>query len=86
MYTLRTITQTGKQTNRLLGEVYTYVGEREASADFDLISKEAFNDLERENIFAYVLTSSGEAFPLYKGNKYYVVSPNGQTFSNLSNY
>ena len=86
MYTLRTITQTGKQTNRLLGEVYDYVGEREASADFDFISKEAFNDLERENIFAYVLTSSGEALPLYKGNKYYVVSPNGQTFSNLSNY
>ena len=55
MYTIRTITQTGKQTNRLLGEVYTY-------------------------------GRGFTALPLYKGNKYYVVSPNGQTFSNLSNY
>lgn len=98
MFTLRTITPDGLQSNQFLGKRYIYVDRDIQYEEFCRNYKVVFGikhvaDLDKtsdnfsKNCYGIVVTNDGsELTPLYKGNQNYIMSPNGQTFANLTQH
>lgn len=94
MYTLRTMTAENKQTNLAIGNVYSIIC-RDSNYDefadtFLLIfGLKHVADMDEGSV---EITKSchgfvqikGDCIPLYKKNKYYIMTESGKTFSNLS--
>jgi hypothetical protein len=94
MYTLRTVTESNKQINQLIGDLYSVI-DRHVNYDefsdvfFDCFGVKHVADLdETSNEFTKschgFLEHKGEYIPLYFKNNYYIMTESGKTFSNLS--
>ncbi len=97
MYTLRTI-KNGNEFNQLLTDNYALV--KQGSEDYNALFERTFNDdlsvdlmdvpenkersHNRTSCYAFIVSSNKKEIPLLKENKYYIVNPNGETFSNVS--
>lgn len=96
MFTLRTITEDGRETNQSLGKRYTVLSRELSSEEFKRSFKIKFNkdhvadmdetaDNATRNCYAFVVGDNGECLtPLFYGQKNYIMTENGKTFSNLS--
>lgn len=84
MFVLRKISGEDVQMNIALGSSYTYIGKLENPKEFDRTSKEVFNDLNKEIIYAYVSNHSGAIHPLYEKQSNYIMTEGGKTFANLT--
>ena len=94
MYTLRTVYPNGEQKNQLIGDVY-FLTERTSYEAFSAAFKTCFGvdhvaDLDPNST---ALSKTTQAFinfpvdliPLFDtGEKYYIMSPNGETFANVT--
>jgi hypothetical protein len=93
MYTLRTFTDTS-EVNINLGDYYEIVRREEAPASFAVLFEDHFEkkhvaDLDptssEETRLCYaIIQTQRDTVPLYKGQKNYIVTETGKTFSNLS--
>lgn len=95
MYTLRTF-QGQIQHNESLGNEYHVVHRETSYDDFCVAYKTFFGqghvaDLDSEsddyskNVYGFVVYERGsKLMPLYKGKTYYIMTPQGSTFDNLT--
>ena len=96
MYTLRSIIGYDYEHNQGLGNCYSVVSrEQVCGKEFNkalsaFLNKEIGEDLPQEviddamEIYAFVLKEDTIPLPLYKKNKYYIMTESGKTFCNLS--
>jgi hypothetical protein len=85
MFILRRISGRGVQMNLNLGSSYTYIGKNENPEEFERTLKEVFDNLNEEIIYAFVSDEDGKhIYPLYKGQKAYIMTESGKTFDNVS--
>ena len=95
MYTLRTI-QEQTEHNQMLGSNYSVIRRDESPEEFRDIFKRCFGrehvsdgdetaDKYTKDTYAIICNNDGLILiPLYKGEKYFVMTENGNTFSNLT--
>lgn len=94
MYTLRTVEANQKQTNQLIGDLYSFVERDSNYEEFYDIFKELFGkahvadgcetaDDHTQNVYGFI-QHMGNTIPLYKNGSYYIMTEYGKTFSNLS--
>ena len=94
MFTLRTFTE-DSEVNNYLGEQYEVIKREESYERFcDLFEKHFEKDHladcspsadeHTKRCFAFVLNEKEETIPIYKGQKNYIVTASGKTFSNLT--
>lgn len=94
MYTLRTVEANQKQTNQLIGDLYSFVDRDSNEEEFSDIFKDLFGkphvadlddtaDDHTKNVYGFI-QHLGCTIPLYKENAYYIMTESGKTFSNLS--
>lgn len=90
-YTLRRISTEGVELNLNLGNGYTVVHKDHAPERFKEDFKLFFNatyvdcEIDSESVYAFVSTECGKSvYPLYKGQKAYIMLPDGSTFSNVT--
>jgi len=93
MYTLRTFTDTS-EVNINLGDYYEITRRFEAPKEFALLFEDHFEkkhvaDLDpeasEESKLCYaIISTQRDTVPLYIGQKNYVVTDSGKTFSNLT--
>lgn len=98
MFTLRTVTPDGLESNQFLGKRYNFVSRDTNREEFCRCYKVVFNvdhvaDLDKmsdefaKKCYGIIVYNDGsELTPLYKGNRNYIMSPNGQTFANLTQH
>lgn len=84
MFVLRKIEKTGN-VNVFLGERYKVIQRKTNYREFNRFQKMYEKDLE---IFAYVVNTENDdedriVEPLFKGNNYYIVWENGNTFERI---
>lgn len=90
MYTLRRISGEGVEMNFLLGQSYTVVSRDSAHYRFKEDFKRFFNsewkdDEPDDNVYAFVGNEGGTTiYPLYEGQRAYIMIESGATFSNLT--
>ncbi len=96
MFILRIITKEGLQTNTAMGDSYELIDRfgnyeqfREMYEDIFERKHYADGDLKSDGIAKkchgfVVYDDCSVSVPLYKENKYYVMTESGQTFSNIS--
>lgn len=95
MFILRTFDPNGIEYNRTIGNSYKVVSREESYETFSEVYKKLFGkihvaDLDTESdkiskkIFAIILIEDGGRLPLYKDGKYYIMTPGGRTFDNLT--
>ena len=91
MFVLREVFPDGTESNRYLGDHYTVTAKSLRPIEFDECVKDVYDvdDFEsmdpKPNIYGFIRTWDIEsAFPLYKGNKNYIVTENGNTYDNVS--
>jgi len=94
MYTLRMVDSNQKQTNQLIGNIYSLIDRNSNYNEFSgnfrmLFGKSHVADLDEnsdehtKNVYA-ILDFMGDMIPLYKDTAYYIMTESGKTFSNLS--
>jgi hypothetical protein len=94
MYTLRIFTETS-EINNWLGSQYEIVMREESYDKFKELFKSHFEkdhvaDLDptsteaTQRCYAFVLNEKKETIPVFKGQKNYIVTVGGKTFSNLT--
>ena len=94
MYTLRTITETS-EVNNWLGYQYEIITREESYEAFKPLFDDYFDephvaDLDptanegTKRCYAFILNEKEEPIPVYKGQKNYIVTENGKTFSNIT--
>lgn len=94
MYTLRTVDANQKQTNQLIGSIYSLIDRDSNYDEFSdnfrmLFGKPHVADLDEnsdehtKNVYS-IIDFMGNMIPLYKNTAYYIMTESGKTFSNLS--
>lgn len=85
MYTLRKITESNVEMNITLGKSYTFVGLKDSPDEFNRTHKKFYEDQVREDVdvYAYVSDHDGKIYPLFQGQKAYIMSEKGRTFANV---
>lgn len=87
MFILRKITgRDGVQINISLGESYTLVSEIDTKLEFDKTMNEFYKEYpERDKIYGFVTGEGGRGIhPLYNTQQNYIMTENGETFSNIT--
>lgn len=90
MYSVRTFTTDGVETNKLLGKEYKVVrlddNPQHPCPDnpFQTIYNKVFNANEGLDTNVKVFIVGDITVPIYAGESAYIMSPNGQTFSKIS--
>lgn len=95
MYTLRTITSSGLQSNRLIGKAYAIIYRDESYDEFKDVFKKTFNkphvadldetsDDDTKQCYAIIIEDGSIFRPLYKKQKNYIMTSEGKTFDNVS--
>lgn len=84
MFVLRKIEKTGN-VNVFLGELYKVIHRKTHYREFNRFQKMYEKDLD---IFAYVVNTENDEDdriiePLFRGNNYYIVWENGNTFERI---
>lgn len=84
-FILRVYTAAEKvESNQILGTSYNIVRKSENPKEFDRAVKELLPDVDA-SCYAFITYNSGsEIRPLYKGQTSYIMTDNGNTFSNVS--
>jgi len=94
MYTLRTFTE-NSEVNNWLGDQYEIIRREESYEAFAEQYRKYFdknhvadNDPTADEIsqrtYAFVINSKNEPMPIYKGQKNYIVTESGKTYSNIT--
>lgn len=93
MLVLRRISSEGIEMNHVVGDTYTYIHRDTNSEEFrktfkavfdrDPISFNGLADNDTKNCYAFVC-HHGHTQPLYKNQKNFMMTENGNTFANLS--
>ena len=82
MYTLRIIRKDGLESNQYLGEDYS-ISYRDVHEGYEEVAKKAVTN---KDTYAIIISNGGSiVFPLFRGNKYFIMSENGKTIDNLTN-
>lgn len=91
MYTLRSISKEGLETNKSIGSSYTVIqavsNPNEFSRAFENYFDREWNiqeDKDSRECYSFIAFEDGTLQPLYKGQRNYIMTPQGTTFSNLS--
>jgi len=95
MYTLREFNEKGVESNRFLGKSYRFIHRDTNHEEFREAYKIAFNvdhvaDLDSDSTslssstYGMLTDEGGSIIVLNKDYVYYILSPNGNTLSNLS--
>ena len=88
MYTLRVLHLTGDEQNYYLGDLYK-VTLKDKSPDNFKVTYDSYVDehidLEKinEGLYGFITSYVNGVQPLYKSNKYYIVTESGKTFQKL---
>lgn len=91
MYTLRTLTQEGHQSNLALGNNYSFIPRETAPEAFARVYVNAYQSKEmvidgtpNEDCYGMIQSELINFIFLWKGEWNYIMTENGKTFSNLS--
>lgn len=85
MFILRSITKRGNESNITLGSKYSLITEADNNEDFKAIQSLTAGQSTNSEVYAYLEDENGSKIPLYKGQRNYIMTENGRTFSNLTN-
>lgn len=86
MYTLRKITEARRQYNFALGENYQVLDKYDSPEQFKE-QMQSYQGIKYEPewvIYAFVLDQKCNVHPLFEKERNYIMTENGNTFSNLS--
>lgn len=91
MYTLRRISGDGLEINQSIGNSYTVIqaisNPNEFSKAFETYFDKEWNiqeDNDSKKCYAFIAFEDGTLQPLYKGQRNYIMTIQGTTFSNLT--
>lgn len=83
MFILRRINTEGLECNMCLGEDYIVTRKAENKERFESLAK-AWS-CGTDEIYAFITSDNATKMqPLYKKSRYYIMTENGKTFSNIS--
>jgi hypothetical protein len=88
MYTLRVLHLTGDEQNYYLGDLYKVTLKDKSPDNFKLTYDSYVDehiDLEKINggLYGFITSYISGVQPLYKSNRYYIVTESGKTFQKL---
>ncbi len=88
MLILRTILESGEESNQDLGDNYHLLRKNQDDDRFNqLLEYTTVADKYKTDVFAVVSTYSYvKHIPLFKNNKYYIMTDSGKTFTNLTHH
>lgn len=97
MFTLRRFNSQGVEMNQILGESYTFIHRQINPEQFrasfhthfckpHVADLDETADDDTKRVYAFVFDTNGAAYPLYKNQKAYIMTENGNTFSNVSHH
>jgi hypothetical protein len=84
MFILRRITNEGVHKNTMLSKGYSLIIREYTPKDFEQMAKAHEDKNELKIIYGFVSVDDGRVIPLYVGQKNYIMTSNGNTFSNVS--
>lgn len=84
MFVLRTIFGNGIENNYILGNSYQYINKETNSLEFESVYKQCFDDFEGDCYGFVVGNDIQNPHPLWKGQKVFIMTDSGSTFSNLT--
>lgn len=85
MYTLRTFSENGVESNRFLGSEYSVVERAHSPKEFKRIFKDVFGLDAEDSNECHMFIVGNCAHPIYENELTYIVSSNGRTFSKIKN-
>ncbi|RZK73566.1 MAG: hypothetical protein EOO85_17060 [Pedobacter sp.] len=85
MFILRKITGSGVQSNICLNKVYNLIREEDKEEFEKTTSLNDYYQSEKAKIYAFLIYDEGsQIIPLFKAQKNYIMSSDGNTFDNLT--
>lgn len=91
MYTLRSLTSEGHESNIALGNNYTFISRKYAKEAFERVYKnayessgKAFEENPNEDCYGMIQSENVNFIFLWKQESNYIMTETGKTFSNLT--
>ena len=82
MFTLRKVTSNGIVSNQFIGDEYSILRKSSNKEQFEKLLNQNYNF--NDKIYAFIRFGGNTmTLPLYLGNRYFIVSSNGNTFEKI---